>query len=98
MEIRVKGSTKKGQALLEKAKVNLGTKLSDVYGRYSKAKEEAMDDCKRWCDETGGDNFRIISHCINNFSVAWEYNDPETGELMTRIETANNTYIIDGSR
>jgi hypothetical protein len=30
--------------------------------------------------------------------VAWEYTNPETGEVMTRIETKDNTYIIDGSR
>lgn len=94
----IKGSTKRGQALLARANHFEGTDLFDVYGRYSSAKASAMRDCRRWCEETNGYNFRIISHNTFGFSVAWNYNIPETGEVMTRIETPSSTYIIDGSR
>lgn len=94
----IKGTTKRGQMLIEKAGRFEGTKLDDVYGRYSEAKKEAMEDCERWCKEDDGFNFHIISHCTNTFSVAWNYFNKETGELMTRIETAQSTYIVDGSR
>lgn len=94
----IKGTTKLGQRLLARANRYEGTELRHVYGRYSSAKEDAMQNCKEWCRQDKGYNFRIISHCSNFFSVAWNYAEPNTGEIMTRIETANHTYIIDGSR
>ena len=94
----ISGATKRGQSLLARARSNKGTELYHIYGNVSSAKMKAMEDCKRWYRETNGRNFRIISHNIFQFSVAWEYDNPETGELMTRIETASNTYIVDGSR
>ena len=94
----INGATKTGQALLARASRYEGKYLSDVYGRYSSAKLSAYEDCLEWCKETNGYNFHIISANTFGFSVAWEYNDPNTGEIMTRIETPKNTYIIDGSR
>lgn len=96
--MRISGATKRGQELLARAKKNEGTELYHVYGKFSSAKAQAMADCRRWCYETNGYNFHIISHNCDYFSVAWNYDDPETGELMTRIETKFNTYIVDGSR
>lgn len=94
----VKGNTKKGQNLLARARWNEGTTLDAVYGRYSTAKSKAFKDCQRWCEEDHGYDFHICSHSCHQFSVAWNYTNPETGEVMTRIETASNTYIVDGSR
>ena len=94
----INGSSKRGQHLLARARRNEGTELYHVYGRISRDKMVAMDKCKEWCYQTNGRNFRIISHNSFQFSVAWEYDDPDTGEVMTRIETANSTYIVDGSR
>ena len=94
----IKDSTKTGQALLSRARHYQGTELSDIYGRYSSAKASAMRDCKARCNATNGKNFRIISHNGWGFSVAWEYVNDVTGEIMTRIETPSGTYIIDGSR
>ena len=98
MAVMVNGATKKGQALLAKARHNEGTELYHVYRSVSAAKMRAMEQCKAWCKEDGGRNFHIISHNSHRFSVAWEYDHPETGEIMTRIETAEYTYIVDGSR
>jgi len=94
----VKGSTKRGQALLDRASNYEGRELWDVYGSVSQAKRDAFEKCKEWCYKDGGYNFHIISHNSYSFSVAWEYVDKETGEIMTRIETSTNTYIVDGSR
>ena len=94
----IKGSTKRGQMLLAKANRFEGTDLSDVYGRWSSAKSTAMAECKRLCREMNGYNFHICSHTAQAFSIAWNYTNEETGEVMTRIETSCNTYIIDGSR
>ena len=94
----ISGATKRGQALLARAARNEGTDLFDVYGRYSSAKASAMRDCREWCAKQNGFNFHICSHTAQAFSVAWNYTDPETGEIMTRIETSRNTYIIDSTR
>lgn len=94
----ISGATKTGQALLKRASHYEGTDLDDVYGRYSSAKASAMRDCKEWCRADDGYNFHIVSHNTSNFSVAWNYVNKETGEIMTRIETSCHTYIIDGSR
>ena len=96
--INVNGATKRGQELLARARRNEGNELRNVYGRWSNKKEEAMRDCKRECLEDKGTDFRIIRHCRDNFSVAWEYTNQETGEIMTKIKTNCNTYIIDGTR
>lgn len=94
----ISGATKKGKALLARAQYNEGTELYHVYGSISAAKMKAMERCKARCASDHGTNFHIISHNSFQFSVAWEYMNAETGELMTRIETAQNAYIVDGSR
>lgn len=94
----ISGASKTGQKLLARACHFEGTDLDDVYGRYSSAKASAMRDCRDWCAEDNGYNFRIISHNTSSFSVAWNYINKETGEEMTRIETSRSRYIIDGSR
>lgn len=94
----IKGTSKRGQELLAKARRNEGTELRHVYGRWSEEKESAMRKCWASYVADDGENFRIISHCRDSFSVAWEFPNKETGETMTRIETFRNTYIIDGSR
>ena len=94
----INGATKRGQMLLARANNFLGTELRQVYGRWSDAKESAMQRCRRECYEDNGYNFRIISANGWAFSVAWEYDNPETGEIMTKIKTSSNTYIIDGTR
>lgn len=94
----IRGETKKGEALLARAKNWEGTDLSDVYGSWSTAKARAMRDCREKCNAVKGKNFHICSHNGWAFSVAWEYINQETGEVMTRVETSSGTYIIDGSR
>ena len=92
----IKGTTKKGQAMIDRADYNEGFRLSDVYGKVSQAKENAWEYCySLFCREDGAYNFRIISHNTFNFSVAWDIINQETGELMgVRIETANNSYFV----
>ena len=94
----IKGSTKRGQELLARANNNEGTELFEVYGSYSAAKGRAMKECKEKCAAVNGYDFRIIGHNGWAFSVAWNFTNQETGEIMTQIETSSNTYVIDGSR
>lgn len=88
----VKGTTRRGQNLIEKASCNLGDDLYRVYNSFSMAKSSAFDDCKDMCEKDKGTNFRIISACRNNFSVAWELE--YEGHPATRIETYMSSYIV----
>lgn len=94
----ISGATKRGQTLLARASEWDGTYLSDVYGSWSGAKERAWRECYEKCNAVNGTNFHICSHNGWAFSVAWEFINQETGEVMTQIETSSGTYIIDGSR
>ena len=97
--IKVNGATKRGQELLAKANTNLGNTLRSIYGSWSVRKENSFNACRKECYDDGGENFRIISRGGSwTYSVAWEYMNKDTGEVMTKIKTADNTYIIDGTR
>ena len=89
----IKGSTKRGQQLINRASVNEGYYISDVYDRASNAKEISWRECHdKYHHTTYGHNFHICSHNTFQYSVAWDgiYN----GEEATFIETATNSYII----
>ena len=86
--IIIRGNTKKGESLIQKASCNLGTELWHVYRSSSLAKIKAMKACKKMCAKENGTNFRIISKNTFQFSVAW---DVEHG---VRIETAKNSYFV----
>ena len=90
--IELKKSTKRGQAMFERGLNNEGTQLSDVYGRYSRAKENAMEWCRNQCIMNDGTDFHICSHNSSFFSVAYRFFI--NNEAVMRIETASNTYII----
>lgn len=94
----INGATKRGQNILAMAESNIGRELYDVYGSFSSEKAKAMRDCKRWYLEDNGYNFHICSANTWQFTVAWNYVNVETGEVMTRVETASSSYIVDGNR
>ena len=92
----IKKNTKKAEQMLARANYNEGYTLHEVYGNYSRAKENAYNYCLGLCYKENGYNFRIISHNTFSFSVAWEITNPETGEVIaTRIETSNNSYYVE---
>ena len=84
----VKTTTKKGKELLDRAIRYEGYSLWDVYGRYSRQKEEAWNECFKKFKEEGGRDFRICGHCISNFSVSWRT------EAGWRLETYKSSYLI----
>lgn len=84
--------TQTGKKLIYKAAYNEGSELYHVYGSFSSKKAEAFDDCKKKCEAEAGDNFRIISHNTNFFSVAWEFE--YEGSLATHIITPANDYVV----
>jgi hypothetical protein len=86
--VTIKSSTKRGADLIARAARNEGSELSDIYGKYSRAKANALKECKAKCEEEGGKNFRICSHNGWSFSVAWNVKGG------VRMETSSNSYLI----
>lgn len=57
------------------------TELYHVYGKFSRAKINAMDRCKGLMHTYGGRGLRILSHNSFSFTVGFEFPHPETGVL-----------------
>lgn len=49
--------------------------LYDAYGRFSRAKEEAYEDCLRCERDHNGRGLKIIGACTSNFSVGFLFED-----------------------
>ena len=58
---------------------SIGTRLNDVYGSYSKAKELAYDYCVRLCKKYDGEQFAIAGKNSQFFSVMFIFTNPKTG-------------------
>lgn len=67
------------------------SELYQVYGRYSRAKEKAMDQCKEIMHMMDGYGLRITSHNTNVFSVMFEYVDQD-GQIMLHEITRYNSH------
>lgn len=64
--------TKLGKALSARCEHWDGNTLSQVYGRYSKAKETIFNDWYEfYCNDSKADNFSIVSHNCQTFSLGW---------------------------
>lgn len=82
MEIIVKAKMNKQMRTAYEAYRNARhSELWEVYGSYSRAKEQAMEYCLELMDNLNGWRGRIISHNIMVFSFGFEFINPETGDL-----------------
>ena len=89
----VKASTKRGQRVLDSATNYQGTKLIDIYTRWSQAKQNAYDDCiDDYRNTPEHSDFRICGHNCNFFSVSWYglYNN----DRCIYYRTGKTEYII----
>lgn len=75
------------------------TSLRDVYGTWSKAKENAMDYCRRTQYEQNGYNGRIISANTFQFTYAFVYEteDDNTPWLYYITKSREITFPIEES-
>ena len=71
------------------------TELYHVYGRFSKAKIEAMDYCKKLMHSLGGKDLKICSHNDQSFSVGFEFPSPTTGAICFAYITKNYDRFIE---
>lgn len=73
-----------------------GYTLSDVYDSWSAAKERAYDYCRRLCEDLNGWDFCITGSNCMTFSVMFDFEHPDTGELMRAYITKdyNRVYYL----
>ena len=89
----VKGSTKRGQALITTGTNWEGNTLNQVYNSWSSAKQAAFDACyDDYLATPEHDGWGICSHNSNFFSVSWfgkYYN-----ENAMFLRTGRTEYIV----
>lgn len=66
------------------------TDLNECYGRFSNAKANAMEWCKRKMYDMNGHGMKILSYNTFGFTVGWL-----VGNDKLYIETPKNSYEID---
>lgn len=69
--------------------------LFGVYSNPSDYKLIAENDCRERMRRENGRDFRIISYNTFVFTCGWLIEDPETGVVMLRVETPENSYIME---
>lgn len=69
--------------------------LFDAYSRPSQAKVNAENECMLKMYYEHGYDFRIISYNTFAFTCGWLIEDAETGVVMLRVETPENSYIME---
>lgn len=74
------------------------THLSDVYGRWSSAKQSAYDYCRNLFDRLDGKGFTIVSSNTFMFTVGFDYKDLDTGEDMFAYITRDHDYCCPYSK
>lgn len=70
--------TSKGKALSTRCKNYDGYRLSEVYDKYSQAKQNAWEYWHAvYCDDNKSYNFSIVTHNRQTFSLGWFTTLPE---------------------
>ena len=60
--------------------------LSDVYGKWSAAKQEAWDKIAKECADRNGFKLSVISYNVQYFTAGYMYKDGD--KLMFRVHTS----------
>lgn len=89
MKTSANKNTQKYERILAMFRSFAGRNLWDVYTTFSRAKEQAYNECLRKCYDMNGENFHITSANTFGFSVGWET------ETHIFIETPKNSYVIE---
>ena len=84
----IKSTTARGARFVDAYNRSRYSRLFQVYGSYSTAKACAEQDCRRWCYEENGHDFRIISYNCMQFTAAWKT------DAGLRVETAAGSYLV----
>ena len=92
--IVLRKSTQKAQRFIRSYERSDYTRLRQVYGSYSFAKEIAEYQCLQSMNVMGGSGFRIISHNSFGFSCGYIV-DRESGTKALIVHTPSNVYCIE---
>lgn len=71
------------------------TSLFDCYKKPSQHKVSAENDCMLKMYDDYGYDFRIISYNTFAFTCGWLVMDAEIGVVLLRVETPENSYIME---
>lgn len=69
--------------------------LSDVYGRYSKAKAQAWRYCENLMVKHDGWGLRVISHNTSMFTAGFLFRDPDTDALKFMYITKTSDTAVE---
>lgn len=86
---------KRAQEISAKYDRATATCLSDVYGKWSKAKENAFDYCQRLMAEYRGWNLKILSANTFMFTAGFEFENPETGAIAIMYITPSKNEAVE---
>ena len=85
--------TKANARLYENYKRATASELWEVYGRHSRAKEQAMEYCRELQYNMNGWGGRICSANTFQFSYAFRYTNESGKECLAYITRDNNRYF-----
>lgn len=89
----IKASTQKGAQMVANHKWFTGRTLSDIYGRWSNAKQKAYDWCfEQFSNDVNASDFKVGGANSSFFSASWR--TFYEGETAIRYETYANSYIV----
>lgn len=88
------------QYITERYENATARRLSDVYGRWSKKKQDAFDYCERLMCENEGWELRIISANTYMFTATFEFvpKDSETGAVCIMYITPGKRKVVEWTR
>lgn len=81
-------TSKLAKGLISSYKCAFLTDIMEAYKKPSDRKIEAFNTCLLACKEEGGVNFRIVSHAMYFFTVAWRVGN------NLKVDTGRNVYFI----
>lgn len=69
--------------------------IYEVYKNPSYEKVAAERHIRTEMQLVGGFDYRVLSHNVFQFTVAYQFVDRETGIVKLRVHTSRNTYELD---
>lgn len=89
----LKGSTKRGQNIIAMGERCCWSSLSNIYDRWSDAKQRAFDWCwEQFCKDENSTAFGVGNANSFGFTASWLLT--KDGEDCLRVETKDNSYLV----
>ena len=86
--------TKKMEHWYQQYCTSNATELYHVYGQICERNRTSYERIKARAKELHAvGDVRILTHSCHHYTCGYVYPNPETGELMFRVETRENTYV-----